>query len=89
MFTNLYLRQKQLQQEIGTLRLPGKYHKKAQIYFFKTPDKINLLLLYWARQNCIRGKYGLSLLEGLRVKLSPLQHLWHLFTCTSPVLMSC
>lgn len=43
------------------------------IYFFKTPDKINLLLLYWARQDCIRGKYGLLFFGGLKVKLAPLQ----------------
>lgn len=49
----------------------GKYQNKTKIFFFKTPDKINLLLLYWASQNCIRGKYGLSLFEGLGVKLSP------------------
>lgn len=73
MFTNLYLRQKQLQQEIVTLRLPGKYQNKTMIYFFKTPDKINLLLLYWARQDCIRGKYGLLFFGGLKVKLAPLQ----------------
>lgn len=43
------------------------------IYFFKTSDKINLLLLYWARQDCIRGKNGPLLFEGLRVKQAPLQ----------------
>lgn len=73
MFTNLYLRQKHLQQEILTLRLPGKYQNKTRIYLFKTLDKINLLLLYWARQDCIRGRYGLSLFEGLGVKLSSLE----------------
>lgn len=73
MFTNLYLRQKHLKREIVTLRLPGKHQNKTKIYFFKTPDIINLLLLHWARQDCISGRYGLSLSEGLGVKLSPLE----------------
>lgn len=51
----------------------GKYENKTKTYFFKIPDKINLLLLYWASQDCSRGKYGLSFFGGLRVKLSPLQ----------------
>lgn len=87
MFTNLCLRQKQLQQEIVTLRLSGKYQNKTMIYFFKTPDKINLLLLYWARHDCIRGKNGPLLFEGLRVKLAPL-HIYMYISCINELLTS-